>query len=351
MLGRSESSSADPGIHLKNVPDESPGLVALARGRWATTILNEASLSEICGRFLRKVLKAFGDVMKREKARAEVYLPENDWSENLFVIRLLKENEARMKNYLWLLLALLLPSEAASAIGEQYGRITGVVYNPEGAEQAGVSLTLTSPVLIGGPKTIFSSEDGSFTFNNLPPGKYDLTAENQGLRTFIKTGISVSVGKTASVYLAMEFATDENGIPLEPYIQTPRSIDTMIPTEIIEDVPMGRSYQDVAIFLPGVVDVNGEIYGNGGTYKTYGCCFGNCIGSVEEPLMIWPTTASPFLDSAPKLPKEGQSLESFVLELPRTEVKGSILRMNGQATSFVIDGQLLPPQMTKQQRH
>jgi hypothetical protein len=118
-----------------------------------------------------------------------------------------------MKRYLWLLLALLLPIEAASAIGEQYGRMTGVVYSPDGAEQPGVKLTLTSPALMG-PRTIFSSEDGSFTFNSLPPGKYDLLAENQGMRTITQTGISVYVGKTVSMYLAMEVATGENGVLL-----------------------------------------------------------------------------------------------------------------------------------------
>ena len=47
-----------------------------------------------------------------------------------------------MVKYCWLLLALLLPLEAAFAIGEQYGRITGIVHSPEGAELAGTKLSL-----------------------------------------------------------------------------------------------------------------------------------------------------------------------------------------------------------------
>jgi hypothetical protein len=179
-----------------------------------------------------------------------------------------------MRKWFWSLvvLALLLPT-AAFAIGEQYGRITGIVYSPDGAELGGVKLNLTSPNLLGGARTLVSSEDGSFTFNTLPPGKYELKVSNPGLKTYTKTGIIVQVGKTASLYIAMEFSTSTEDKTV--VIGEQDVIDTSNMTqggsfsaELAGDVPTGRSYQDVASFLPGVIDVNG---GNpnihGGTFR------------------------------------------------------------------------------------
>jgi hypothetical protein len=161
----------------------------------------------------------------------------------------------------------------ALAIGEQYGRITGIVYSPDGAELPGVKLQLTSPNLLGGARNLVSAEDGSFTFNNLPPGKYEIKVSNPGLKTYTKTGIVVQVGKTASLYIAMEFSTSTEDKTV--VVGKQDVVDTSNMTqggsfsaELAGDVPTGRSYQDVASFLPGVVDVNG---GNpnvhGGTFR------------------------------------------------------------------------------------
>src|SRR5262252_3796236 len=88
--------------------------------------------------------------------------------------------------------SLLFSAGPAFGIGEQYGRITGIVYNQDGAVLAGVSLVLKSPALIGGPRRLSSAPDGAFVFNNLPSGSYELTAEQPGLKTITKTGLIIS---------------------------------------------------------------------------------------------------------------------------------------------------------------
>jgi len=86
-------------------------------------------------------------------------------------------------------LAMLLPA-LALAIGEQYGRITGIVYSPDGATLPGVKLTLSSKSLIGGARNLISAEDGSFTFNTLAPGSYELKAVGPKLKTYTKSGVT-----------------------------------------------------------------------------------------------------------------------------------------------------------------
>src|SRR5688572_25090283 len=169
-------------------------------------------------------------------------------------------------------LAMLLPA-LALAIGEQYGRITGIVYSPDGATLPGVKLTLSSKSLIGGARNLISAEDGSFTFNTLAPGSYELKAVGPKLKTYTKSGIPVSAGKTASLFIAMEFATETsditNVISEKPVIdQGNMTQGGTFTAELASDVPTGRSYQDVATFLPGVIDVNGgnpDIHG--GTFR------------------------------------------------------------------------------------
>src|SRR5262245_61549095 len=100
-----------------------------------------------------------------------------------------------------LALAASLLSFHAFPLGESYGRLTGIIYDQNGAVLPGVKLTLTSPALLGGPRVLNTDKEGLFTFNNLQPGKYELVVEQPGLKTIDKKDIVVSTGKTASLYL------------------------------------------------------------------------------------------------------------------------------------------------------
>jgi len=168
--------------------------------------------------------------------------------------------------------ALLLAAGSAFAIGEQFGRVTGIVYDQNGAVLPGVKLTLTSGSLLGGPRSLNSDKEGGFTFNNLPPGKYDLVVEQPGLKTINKKDIFVSTGKTASLYLIMELptATDTVTVVAErPVVDTTNMTQGgSFSADLAGDVPTARSYQDIASLLPGVVDVRGgnpDIHG--GTFR------------------------------------------------------------------------------------
>lgn len=203
-----------------------------------------------------------------------------------------------MKRFLWVVLALLLPV-GAFAIGEQYGRIAGIVYTPEGAEMPNAKVTLTSPTLFGGPRVLCSWEDGSFTFNNLPPGTYETTIEKEGFKTVIHANLIVSIGKTKRIYSTLETSalappppnTNNNGCPLE------------------EEVFQGfmRLYEREPSFWPD-----------------------DTIPPNPAALFSW------------DLPMVGQSLPQFVLQLPSAKVQDNQLRLQGRPVSVVLDGVLLP---------
>ena len=113
---------------------------------------------------------------------------------------------ALMYRWRWLCIVLgLLVGLPLFAIGEQYGRLVGIVYDQDGKECTGVTIKVTSPNLPGGSRETISTEDGAFTLNNLPPGKYKLTATKPG-NGIVEKSIAIQVGKTASLYVSMELA-------------------------------------------------------------------------------------------------------------------------------------------------
>src|ERR1700750_2744115 len=78
------------------------------------------------------------------------------------------------------------------------GRRTGVVTDAQGAVLPGVTVTATSPSLIGVQTTV-TQADGKFLFPALASGTYKLTFELSGFRTMTRENIPLGVGQTISI--------------------------------------------------------------------------------------------------------------------------------------------------------
>src|SRR5713226_7679954 len=78
---------------------------------------------------------------------------------------------------------LLIPTLAFAQIG-QTAVLTGTVTDTSGAVLPGVTVTVTSESLIGGPKTAVSDSTGQYRFPALPPGDYKLSADLSSFQTF-----------------------------------------------------------------------------------------------------------------------------------------------------------------------
>jgi hypothetical protein len=168
-----------------------------------------------------------------------------------------------------LLLAFLLPS---AAFGQTTtGSVRGEIIDQSDEPMAGVKLTLTGENLIGGAKTLTTGDDGRFRFLGLPPGEYRMDAEKEGFKTIIRTNLQVSMGKDVKVRLVMEIP--EVGETVEvidrrPVVDTEQTAQSItFNTEFLQNLPTGRSFQDVVQFLPGVTGgANPNI--NGGTLQS-----------------------------------------------------------------------------------
>lgn len=110
------------------------------------------------------------------------------------------------------LLALALLPLPALAAGENYGQVSGYVYDPTDTALAEVPLTISGPALQQ-PLSTTSSEDGRFEFGLLPPGEgYVLEVKVEGFTPIKKTGITVRLGQTTPVDVKLEIFTETQAV-------------------------------------------------------------------------------------------------------------------------------------------
>ncbi len=144
----------------------------------------------------------------------------------------------------------------AHAIGEQTGRIKGTI--TDGATKApmpGVTVTVRSPALIGGPRTVFSSDDGRYEVPNLPPGEYVVEVEYPGGKPAIRR-IIVRQGETAPLDIVYSAEMEEETVRVVARQRLTRpdsnQTGTVLGADAMARVATGRTYQNIAQQVPGV---------------------------------------------------------------------------------------------------
>ncbi|MCB9793953.1 MAG: TonB-dependent receptor [Alphaproteobacteria bacterium] len=159
-----------------------------------------------------------------------------------------------MRNALALLLAAPLVCVSSVAQAATTGAIRGQVVDEGGLPVPGVSVTLTG-VNIAGERTAVSDADGRFRIPTLPPGSHELLVKKEGFAT-MRVLVTVRLDETATVPITMVSAVGTAEIVVEevlPVIDTTKSsISTNLDSELIQNLPVGRSYQSVVRMLPGV---------------------------------------------------------------------------------------------------
>lgn len=106
-----------------------------------------------------------------------------------------------------LLIALVLVGLAAPAAAQlEMGRLTGTVTDTQAAVLPGVTVTATSPALIG-TQVAVTEADGKFRFPSLPPGRYTLTFEMPSFQTIKRENIVLALGQTLAIDMQLPLAT------------------------------------------------------------------------------------------------------------------------------------------------
>ena len=146
---------------------------------------------------------------------------------------------------------------AASLWGQELtGSLRGTITDTEGNPLPGVTVTISSPALMG-TRSFVTTETGSFRFPSLPPGSYKVVAELKGFKTVERTDVIVRVGMTVTVDIQMEVAAVEEEITVvaaSPVVDVQSSkLAVTVDSNMLKNIPMRRDLYDIMTAAPGVV--------------------------------------------------------------------------------------------------
>ena len=176
-----------------------------------------------------------------------------------------------------LALAVAAPAFAQGGGASSTGTIQGRVTDAQGAVLPGVTVTATSPALLG-QQTAVTSETGNYRFPAVPPGAYTLTYELAGFNQVRREGIQITLGFTANVNVELALATLQETVTVtgeSPVIDTSATrIQQNFKLEQLQSIPNGRDMWALLAVTPSVqmsrIDVGGNRAGTQTGYTAYG---------------------------------------------------------------------------------
>jgi carboxypeptidase family protein len=166
---------------------------------------------------------------------------------------------------------------AVPAWAQTTGSITGTVTDNTGALLPGVTVTATSPALMG-TQTSVTNENGQYRFPALPPGEYNLKYQLAGFGTVNREGIIVGIGFNANVSVQLAVANVSEVLTVtgaSPVVDVKNTnIQTNITQEMLKDIPNSRDIWTVIGQAPGFrvnsLDVGGSRAGTQTGYSAFG---------------------------------------------------------------------------------
>src|ERR1051325_4470435 len=175
------------------------------------------------------------------------------------------------------LAAILASSGLAFAQGQQTGEIFGKVTDQSGAALPGVTVTLTSPILLQ-PLTAVTSDTGTYQFPRLNIGTYTVKFELNGFKTIVQQDIIITVGFSAPVNAKMEISTVQETITVtgeSPVVST-RETGTKqtFTNELLQNIPSARDPWVILQQTAGIAmdreNIGGNMSGQQSNYVSRG---------------------------------------------------------------------------------
>jgi len=164
---------------------------------------------------------------------------------------------------LFLVLVILIPGLAFGQIATT-GKITGVVTDASGAAVPNATVAVKSSALMSA-RTTNSGADGSYLFDLLPPGTYEVTITGSGFKAFTETGVVLTAGFTATVNAKLQVGqvTETVKVEGEPVIDLQNNqTATTFDQSLLQEIPSGRDPWSTVAQMPGVTSSTFDVAGN-----------------------------------------------------------------------------------------
>ena len=174
-----------------------------------------------------------------------------------------------------LLVGIFLAPGVSAQIGQ--GRVGGIVTDAQGAVLPGVTVTASSPALIGTQTTV-TEANGRFMFPALPSGTYTVTFDLSGFQKTTRDNINVVTGQTLTTDVQLPLAGVAEALTVtgaSPIVDiTTTKVGTDLKGEALIAVPNSTDAWGALSEAPGVrmqgVDVGGSHKSQQSGYEAFG---------------------------------------------------------------------------------
>jgi hypothetical protein len=145
------------------------------------------------------------------------------------------------------------------ALASDGGRLLGTVTDPSATPILGARVTVTD-MATAVKQTVITDSRGSYSFQNLAVGRYDVQVDAAGFQTLRRTGVVLDVDSKVVVDLSLTIGERKEAITVSESATHVETVDTQMGEVIsgkqITAVPLnGRSYTDLLALQSGVVPV------------------------------------------------------------------------------------------------
>jgi len=171
-------------------------------------------------------------------------------------------------------LTLLLGAPAGMVLAQTSGTLTGRALDSSGGVLPGVTVSITSPAMIGGERSAVTDEQGAYRFTQLASGEYRVSFAIQGFQTLNIEGVRITIGATQTINGTLRIDNISESITVTS--DTP-TIDLQATTvgvnwdqKQMDDLPYGRGVRGLARLVPGLSPTQFDVGGNtvGGSTTT-----------------------------------------------------------------------------------
>jgi len=150
----------------------------------------------------------------------------------------------------------------------QTGSVLVKAADAQGAVLPGVTVTLTSPVLVA-PQVGVTDSTGVFRFLSLPPGTYTAKLELESFQTIVRENIVVSVGQTTPIDLEMKLASVQETVTVtgeSPVVDTTSAnVNVTLSDKLLQSTPGGRDIWSLVEYkVPGLISSRPDVGGTSG---------------------------------------------------------------------------------------
>ena len=142
------------------------------------------------------------------------------------------------------------------------GSLSGRVTDASGAGLPGVTVTATNSAT-GFNRSVVTEADGSYRFQSLPVGTYEVTADLAGFGAVTTRNVEINVSTDRGLNVTLKQASVKESITVtasSPLIETTPAIGTVVSQREISNLPLnGRQFANLGSLAPGTtLSVNSD---------------------------------------------------------------------------------------------